>query len=217
MPAYKDDNGLWRVSFYFTDWTGKRIRKMKRGFKRKKDALDYEREFKVRQQGAPDMLFASLYKLYIEDCGARLRPTTMTNKKAIFNKHILPYFGNKPVNKITPRGIRKWQNAILQQGHKETYIKTLHNQLSAVFNFACKYYNLRNNPTRLAGAIGKKQAPAMKFWTLKEFEQFIKAFAPDSLQALAFNVLFYTGLRSGELLALTRKDYNSQGGLPKRE
>lgn len=58
MPAYKEKTkNTWYVSFYFTDWTGTRKRHLRRGFKRQKDALEYEREFLVKQQGSPDMLF----------------------------------------------------------------------------------------------------------------------------------------------------------------
>ena len=37
MPAYKDtESGKWYSSFYYTDWTGERKRKLKRGFDTKK-------------------------------------------------------------------------------------------------------------------------------------------------------------------------------------
>lgn len=40
MPAYKDKNkGTWYVSFHYFDWTGKNVRKMKRGFATKQGSL----------------------------------------------------------------------------------------------------------------------------------------------------------------------------------
>ena len=46
MPAYKDNaKGTWYVSFYFQNWKGERERKLKRGFRTKKEALEWEREF----------------------------------------------------------------------------------------------------------------------------------------------------------------------------
>ena len=115
MPAYKEKTkNTWYVSFYFTDWTGTRKRHLRRGFKRQKDALEYEREFLVKQQGSPDMLFSSLYDLYQKDGKARVKETTITTREPLFKKHILPYFGNMPINKITPADIRAWQNQILQ-------------------------------------------------------------------------------------------------------
>ncbi len=47
MSAYKDTKqGTWYVSFRYIDWTGKKTQKLKRGFKTKKEALNYEKEFK---------------------------------------------------------------------------------------------------------------------------------------------------------------------------
>ena len=41
MPAYKDKaKGTWYASFYFENWTGKKEKKMKRGFKTKREAPD---------------------------------------------------------------------------------------------------------------------------------------------------------------------------------
>lgn len=207
MPAYKNGNE-WESQFYYIDWTGQRKKKHKRGFKRQKDALNYEREFLVQQQGTPDMLFSSLYECYKKDFTHRIRLSTIEIKENLFKKHILPYFGNKPINKITATDIRSWQNKILSMNYKATYIKTLHNQVSAILNFAVKYYKLPNNPARQAGSIGKKNAQAMKFWTLEQFKKFIATFPPDSICYVVFSILFYTGIRSGELLALTPNDFS---------
>ena len=41
MPANKDKKtGKWNSTFCYTDWTGKKIKKMKRGFATKGEALD---------------------------------------------------------------------------------------------------------------------------------------------------------------------------------
>ena len=53
--------------------------------------------------------------------------------------------------------------------------ETVHNQVSAIFNFACKYYRLPENPARICGAMGKKNADCMLFWTVDEFKRFIAA------------------------------------------
>ena len=51
MPVYKDDErGTWYASFYYTDWQGRRKLKKKRGFERKKDAQEFEREFLAKQE-----------------------------------------------------------------------------------------------------------------------------------------------------------------------
>ena len=206
MPQYKDDDrGTWYCKFGYQDWTGQRRQKLKRGFSTKREAAAWEREFLEKQQGTPDMTFSALYNLYLEDIKQRLKAGTVRGRKYRCDRNIIPYFGEKPINQILPADIRKWQNEMIQAGFKKTYLRALNEQLSIILNFAVKYYKLPSNPCRTAGTIGKARADRMEFWTLEEFQKFIQYVKKPEFQA-AFTTLYYTGLRSGELLALTRND-----------
>ncbi|MGB6178867.1 tyrosine-type recombinase/integrase [Carnobacterium sp.] len=136
------------------------------------------------------------------------------NKKYVINTKILPFFEDLPINQIDSLKIRKWQNWLLKQetsqGKKlsQTYIKTINNQISAILNYAVKFYNLPSNPIHKTGSIGKKHADTMQFWTLDEFNQFIEAVSDKPTSKIIFNLLFWTGIRSGELLALNGKDFD---------
>ena len=107
--------------------------------------------------------------------------------------------------------IREWQNEMMkltkENGEKyaKTYLRTLNNQFSAIMNYAVKYHSLRANPFIKAGSIGKRNADEMEIWTVAEFETFIKA-VDKPISKLGFKILFWTGMRIGELLALTVKD-----------
>ena len=215
MPAYKDEDGrgTWFALFYFTDWTGEKRRKKKRGFERKKDAQEYEREFLSRMTRSTDMSFASLVELYNEDMVGRLRETTRQSKGWMQKAHLLPFFGDLPVNEITPAHVRKWQSGLLQdaKGYAPTYLKTINNQMTAIMNYAVKYYGLPSNPCHAAGSMGKKNADAMKFWTHTDFERFIVCVDKRPAQ-VGFLLLFWTGMRIGELLALTEADFDFNRG-----
>lgn len=212
MPAYKDEQrGTWYCSFYYTDFTGKKRLKKKRGFALKKDALEYERNFVSMESKSPDMKFGELSELYFEHMRHRLRGTTIQNKKFIFNDKILPYFKNRIVKEISSDDVMSWQNILLKQGFKPTYLKGINNQLVAILNFAVRHYNLDKNPCHIAGSMGKKDADEMKFWTVDEFNQFIKV-VKDIRYNLAYSILFWTGIRRGELRAITFADI-----LPSRE
>jgi len=103
MPAYKDkERGTWYASFYYTDWRGDRRLKKKRGFPRKKDAEEYEREFLRKEAQSCDMTFGSMTKLYMDDMRPRLRESTMRSKEYLIEGKILPFFGSLPLNAITP-------------------------------------------------------------------------------------------------------------------
>ena len=85
-------------------------------------------------------------------------------------------------------------------------MRTINNQLTAIFNYATQYYDLKNNPCKKAGSIGKNKAEKMNFWTKEEFSMFIEGIMDKQRSYTAFMVLFWTGMRIGELLALTPSD-----------
>lgn len=211
MPVYKDEiRKTWYASFYYADWNGNRKKKKKEGFKKKSDALEFEREFIKKQGGGSDMSFGSLVELYLEDSKSRVRATTYENKCCIINSKILPTFKDTPLNTITPAMIRKWQNEIMKpsENYSPTYLKTINNQISAIFNFSVRYYGLQFNPAVRCGSMGKKNAECMKFWTLNVFKDFIDFYQNNIRYFAVFNLFFYTGVRSGEFLALTLDDFD---------
>ena len=216
MTAYKHKTrNTWIAAFSYVDWQGNRQRKKKEGFKRKSDALEYERNFIEQSKADCTILFKNLAAAYLEDRAARLKPPTMKGKRYTFEQKILPYFENMSVSDITPNAVREWQNTLIShrqengKPYAQTYLRTLNNQLSAVFNYAMRYYGLRVNPVRLCGSIGKQNADSMQFWTLEEFKQFM-AVINDPTQRVMFDIMFYTGVRCGELLALRLDDFDTK-------
>ncbi len=215
MPTYKytlkNGKTMWYAAFNYTDWTGKYRHTCKRGFKTQREAKEYERSFLDQQNTSSDILFSSLVENYLEDMRHRLKPTTMENKQNIIEGKLLPYFSRLKVCDIDTIKVRKWQNELLSfrdengKPYSQTYLKTVNNQLSAILNYAVTHYNLATNPCRAAGSIGKSKSPEMNYWTLEQYERFSQNLKKSALK-LAFDILFYTGMRSGELLALTPED-----------
>lgn len=210
MTVTKNNKGLWDIQFYYKDYRGKNVKKHKRNFKTKKEAIGWAEKFIVQQSRNLDMDFHSFWQLYREDMKERLRENTVRTKDYIIELKILPYFGEKKMADITAADIRHWQNSLMKQGYAQTYLKTIHNQLSAVFNYAVRYYDLPKNPCTQAGSIGKGKAEEMKFWTQEEFETFIECVKDKPVSYYAFLVLYWTGIRLGELLALSLADFNAE-------
>lgn len=209
MPVYYDEAAKsWYCKFYYTDYTGARKQKKKRGFKLQREAKEWERSFLERMQGIPDMTFQSLYDLYIEDMSHRLRQNSIDNKKNIFKNRILPYFKDKPINQIQASDIRQWQNEQIALGYSDAYLRRLHTVLSIIFNYAVKYYNLPSNPCQKAGSIGKNTR-SLNFWTLEQFNAAL-SYATSENGRIALLMLFYSGVRIGELLGLTLGDFDFQ-------
>ena len=215
MPAYKytlkSGKTMWYANFYYTEWTGEKRHICKRGFKTQRDAKDYERSFLDQQVNSCDIPFYSLVENYMEDMEHRLKPTTMENKRFIIETKLLPYFGKQKICDIDTIKVRKWQNELISyrdengKPFSQTYLKTVNNQLSAIMNYAVSHYRLQSNPCLAAGSMGRSNADEMNIWTQEEYEKFSNAISKSSMK-LAFDILFYTGMRSGELLALTPAD-----------
>lgn len=157
------------------------------------------------------MTFGSMVEIYFDDMKGRLKLSTIKNKRYLVDAKILPFFKDIPINEITPPHVRKWQSELLSEGLAPTYIRTINNQISAIFNYAVRYYALQVNPARLAGSVGKKNAEEMNFWTVEQF-----AAVHEKVHTIpartGLSVLFWTGLRIGELLALTPRDLNLDAG-----
>ncbi len=213
MSAYKDKKtNKWYCFFYYKDFTGKNKGKTKRGFETKREALEWERNFKQTQSGNLEMPFKDFVKIYHEDIRSRIKLNTWLSKMHITDTKILPYFGEQSINKIKAADVIKWQNVMLnykdEQGnpYSPVYLKTLHNQLSAIFNHAVKFYSLRENPARIAGNMGKERGKEMKFWTKDEYLKFSDVLMDKPVSFYCFEVLYWSGMRIGELLALTPSD-----------
>lgn len=136
----------------------------------------------------------------------RLRENTMRTKIFIIDLKIIPYFKKKSISEIKASDIRAWQNALMKKGYSQTYLKTVNNQISAIFNYAVRYYDLKDNPCRKAGSIGKSHAGEKDFWTKQEFKQFLVTVEDKPETKMAFLLLYWTGMRIGELLRLTYND-----------
>ncbi|WP_310605300.1 tyrosine-type recombinase/integrase [Anaerosporobacter sp.] len=206
MNVKKNEKGLWDVQWYTKNYQGKNVKHHKRNFPTKKAATEYVEQFNLRASQSSDMTFQSLYEIYIKDMEVRLRYSTLKGKKYMVELKILPYFGKKKLTDITPADIRLWQQDLMKKGFKPTYLKTINNQMAVMMKYACRYYGLKQNPCEIAGSMGKGKADEMDYYTLEEFEEFVAVLKDKPTAYYALQTLYWTGMRCGELLALTIED-----------
>lgn len=214
MSVHKDKKtGKWYVSCRYDNWDGARKQKMKRGFETKREALVWEREFLQMKSSSLDMTFESFVQLYIADRKSRIKKNTLFTKIHIIENKILPYFKDRKMSEIKATDIIVRQNKIMEEKdengdvHSPSYLKTIHNQISAIFNHACSFYNLSENPARKAGNMGKEKTKEMLIWTKDEYLKFSDEIMDKPQAFYAFEILYWCGLRVGELLALTPTDF----------
>ena len=215
MAVYKEDKtNTWRVVFRYTDWNGERKQTQKRGFKTKREAQAWEREQLNKAGSDLDMTFSSFVERYTEDLEPRRKENTWATKEHIIRTKLVPYFGKLRMNAITAQQIITWQNELINykdengKPYSPVYLKTINNQISAIFNHAVRFYNLRENPCKKAGSMGKKKNREMLFWTKPEYLKFAEAMMDKPASYYAFEMLYWCGIREGELLALTPADFD---------
>ncbi len=202
MPVFKNkENGTWYVMSRYVDWKGDRKQKCKRGFKTKREALEWEHMFQLKSKSDMDMSFETFVELYTEDMKPRVKLNTWESKEHIIRTKILPYFGKKNINEISSKDVIAWQNELLKyrddknNPYSPTYLKTVHIQLSAIFNHAVKYYGLSSNPAARAGNIGTEDSKEMMIWTKEEYMKFAEVMMDKPLSYYAFEMLYWCGIR----------------------
>lgn len=219
MAVYKEPKtNTWRAVYRYTDWMGEKKQTQKRGFATKRDALAWEREQLNKVTADLDMTFDSFVDIYVADMKNRIKENTWHTKDHIIRTKILPYFAKRKLCDIQPKDIIVWQNEMIKETTKSgklyspVYLKTLHNQFSAIFNHAVRFYSLKENPAAKVGNMGKPRNREMLFWTQEEYQKFSFAVMDKPISFYAFEMLYWCGIREGELLALTLADFDFEKG-----
>ena len=220
MGAFKNEkNGTWYVQFRYTDLQGLRQQKLKRGFATKREAQEWERAFLTEKKADVTMPFKTFTELYEKDVRPKLKENTWLTKEHIIKTKILPYFEHKRLCDISAKDVIAWQNEIRKMTNSsgepfsQGYLKTIHNQLSSLFNHAIKIYGLRLNPASTVGNMGKEERKEMSYWTVEEYSKFSDEMMDKPLSYYAFQMLYWTGIRVGELLALTAGDFDFKNNM----
>lgn len=198
----------WDCYFRYTDSTGKTIAKHKRGFDTQREAKEWEREYLLKNTSNLEMTFESFIEIYMEEYKVRHK---LSSYQAV--KYSLPkyeYFYKLKMCDIDTKTIRQWQNLLLKENYSAAYLISVQKTLSAIFNNAVKVYGLKENPLTKVGVVTNHNHAAEKeVWTVEEFNTFINSFEGKNMFYISlFYLLFYTGARVGEILALTFKDIN---------
>lgn len=210
--VYKDqERNTWYCKFYYVDWTGQKRQKMKRGFKLQREAKEWEKMFLEQYAKNPDVSFETLYQKYKEYIMPRIRESTAKTRFYMIDYHILPYFKNRVVSDIDPEDIIQWQNQMLAKGLSNTYLNQANIYLKAIFRYAVDYMGLQKNPCRKN--IGSRKTKKLNFWTPEEYKMFIEECKDNIVYFTMFEILYYTGMREGELLALTLNDIDFKNKL----
>ncbi|PTI21368.1 tyrosine-type recombinase/integrase [Staphylococcus warneri] len=212
MPVYKDENtGKWYFSTRYKDVYGNNKRKLQRGFERKKDAKFAESEFiqNIKFGYSDNQPFETIF--YDRLKNENLSTRSIEKRTTEYNTHIKAKFGNTPIGKITTTQCTTFRNYLINDsGLSVDYARSVWAGFKAVINYAKKYYKLLYDPTLPVTPIPRTK-PQAKFITREEFDEKVEKITNETSRNLT-KLLFYSGLRIGEALALQWKDYDFEKG-----
>ena len=206
MPSYKDEKtGKWYCKFYYEDWNKEKHQKKKSGFKTKREAQAWERDFLEHHTKTSEIIMADLCDKFIENRRMVLKPKSIQSYESTIRLHIKPYIGDIKACDLTPLQIEELHKVLVskQSVNSTDYV---HSVLSSVLNYGIKFYGLKTNPCRIVGRL-KHQKSQIRFISINEFNMLLPYF--NETYEVLFSLLFWTGIRIGELRALTPKDVSA--------
>lgn len=213
--ATKEKDGKYHLRFRIKGKDGKIHQKhfSKRQWKSAKDASAFYKEYmKTAGYDQHGLTVSDLFQLYIKDTPLKLR--TKQNRERIHKLYVEPTIGRMIAEQVDVKDVRDWQNKLLSAKGKVTnkllrdgYTHGIQNDLRTIFNYGVKMRYIQGSPF-LVGNVSKKEAKkVIKHWTPAEFRQFIDyAYQKKPIYADFYTVLYWTGMRAGEVLALRYKD-----------
>lgn len=214
MPIYKEKNGSWYVKYR---------NKTKRGFTSKKDAQQYEAKMKLSIINTTDnnVFFNDVANDFIDNLLQRYHAKNITygtykkNKDAV-QQMIIPNMANKKIATIGELDCRKFYELIASTDYSTVHKNYILNVYKSIFKHATIYFGLTHNPTHVISPLKKTldekinhKEKESNIWTPKEFEKFISC-VYDNIYVQLFVILYFTGLRIGEALALKWSDYDGE-------
>lgn len=207
MAAYKEKSGTWMSKMNTRDENGKIISKTKRGFAKKRDALDYEEEVrrsKIEPTNA-SITFNDLFQEYMLNKQGSIVSITDNEYRRI-NCTFFLRLANKKVVKLTPKDFLSIRNDILKTDYSKAYKNKAIKLLKSISKFGYNFYNFNDNSKQLKLIpINSDDIKEYTIWSPAEFEHFI-SFVENPISKAFFIFLYHTGARLGEAKALLVSD-----------
>jgi integrase len=232
MPIYKtngkkDGKQCYRVRVAWTDNNGKH-HQIERTAYGKEEARELETFLTIEAKKPINkkMTFDELCEEYKNSKKHEVRESTIRTHNTRIDYYILPYLKSYKIDKINQVILQNWKTSINESKSQKTgeplsiyFKKSVYADLRAIFNYAVKMGYLPINPLKTVDNFrdAYEKKTEINYYTAEEFKKFIaeaKNCAKNETSSsiyewnfyVFFNIAFYTGMRKGEIYALTWND-----------
>ena len=153
---------------------------------------------------------------YLDNLKKETSYSTYLKCYTTMEKTIIPHIRNKKMKDYTELDCKRFKDYVSELDYSTITKNYIINKYKAVFKYACRWYHLKQDPTAFITNFKrsfeeklKSKDKENKVWNDEEFERFIGC-VDDETYRLFYILLYYSGMRLGELLAITWKDYNGK-------
>lgn len=209
MAVKKDEKtNKWYYYGKYTNLLGEIKQYKKRGFNKKSEAIQAEQQFlSSHKESNTNMTLDELYEEFIMYSSGRKKETTINKDKQMYRLHIKEYFGHRKYTDIKVKDILRWQNELKNEKKLTAVnINSIMKSFNKYFSYAKKVYLIAYNPVSIAGRL-KEEKREYVIWDEKQFNTFFNLIEEEKFK-IAFRLLYFTGMRRGELLALLWNDFD---------
>jgi len=201
MGTIRKRGNTYYIDFYVN---GKRYRRAVG--KNKKDAIEALRAIegeiargKFNLPPKKRISFKEFAQFWLETYSkVKNKPRTYKVNEQRLRTHLLPYFGDKSLDSITPLMIEEFISKKKSQIKPATINRCLA-LLSKIFNDAVRWGYLVNNPMKQVSKLNEPEQ-GFNYLTKEQVKKLLKNASPNARPILMLAV--YTGMRKGEILAL---------------
>ena len=222
MSVFKDkektkDGRQWRFKAYYHNADGKLVPYTSKRYALEKEAKAEERVFLLNRNNPVKKKFTTVANDYFVDAKTKIRESTWLTYLRIYKRNIEPYFKNKFIDEINVIDIDNWKN-VISKDKKVMTCNSYYVVFNEIFKFANRKYELNYNPIVLSGRFKRKvdevdpNRGKLRYITYEQFCQFIKV-VDNPMWHCFFTTLYLTGMRQGEIIALTWNDIDFNGNI----
>ncbi len=207
------DGRHWYFTCYYTNIQGNKKQYKSKMFLIKQEAEQEELLFLTKRDNPTLVKFDVVSLDYFKYMYSSRKESTIYSYEYAFKKNIEPYFSGFYINNINIQLINHWKAEVIKKGYKLAYLNKLYVILKEIFDYAIRNYNLESNVVSLSGRFERvndevvSDEDKLRYITHEDFNKFISCIE-DITWKTFFIFLYYTGMRKGEVQALTWNDIN---------